>query len=307
MDLNPDEALAAAWLRSGSFVARVLERMSRFSLHQASTVIVLDHFMRDRIVAKGIPAEKVEILPLWSQGVRFDGAGRDCFRAANGLEGKFVVMYAGNHSPCHPLSTLVDAARALESDPGIVFCFVGGGSEFPKVQRSAEGLKNVLYVGYQPRAQLAAMLSAADLLVATMGTPFVGMVHPCKVYNMLSVGTPILYLGPKPSHITELLESESQVTRDWAHNAPWFTCAEHGQTDLVVKEILLARAARKNLTRNHEYPGAVNFSPDRILPKLIDQFESAADLERSTKGTGSVISRECHRNQRLERRANVSP
>ena len=32
--------------------------------------------------------------------VRFDPAGRERFRQTHGLDGKFVIMYSGNHSPC---------------------------------------------------------------------------------------------------------------------------------------------------------------------------------------------------------------
>ncbi|HEY5909675.1 MAG TPA: glycosyltransferase family 4 protein, partial [Verrucomicrobiae bacterium] len=139
MDLNPDEAIAAGWLRAGSLAARLLEGMSRFSLRQAAKVLALDRFMRERIVAKGIAPEKIVVAPPWTQDgeIRFDAAGRERFRAAHGLEGKFVVMYSGNHSPCHPLKTLVAAAEwlgreehAREGEAEIVFCFVGGGSEW---------------------------------------------------------------------------------------------------------------------------------------------------------------------------------
>jgi hypothetical protein len=42
-----------------------------------------------------------------------------------------------------------------------------------------------------------------------MGNAFVGIVHPCKIYNILAIGAPVLYIGPTPSHITDLLpESE---------------------------------------------------------------------------------------------------
>jgi hypothetical protein len=34
----------------------------------------------------------------------------------------------------------------------------------------------------------------------------VGIIHPCKVYGAMAVGRPVLYFGPKPSHIADLLE-----------------------------------------------------------------------------------------------------
>src|SRR5262249_28730964 len=81
MDFNPGQAIAAGWLRPGSLAARLLERMSRFSLRRAARIIALDRFMRDRIVAKGIAPEKISVIPPWAHDdqVRFDASGRDQF------------------------------------------------------------------------------------------------------------------------------------------------------------------------------------------------------------------------------------
>ena len=124
MDLNPDEAVAAGWLRADLFMRQMLERMSRFSFRRADRIIALDRFMRDRIAAKGIAPEKIAVLPPWSHDreVRFDAAGREQFRKARGLQDKFVVMYSGNHSPVHPLDTLMEAAESCRPMPQS--CFV---------------------------------------------------------------------------------------------------------------------------------------------------------------------------------------
>ena len=226
MDMNPDEALAAGWLREGSLPTRALEVMSRFSLRQSHRIIALDRFMRDRIVAKGIPAERVAVIPPWAhdEAVHFDAEGRARFRAAHGLTDKFVVMYSGNHSPVHPLTTLLAAARALADDPRFVFCFVGGGSEQPKVKKFAEEnrLQNIRCLPYQPLNELAGSLSAADLHTVVLGDSFVGMIHPCKIYNILTVGSPVLYIGPEPSHLADILASmgSSPHTARVAHGRP---------------------------------------------------------------------------------------
>jgi hypothetical protein len=39
-----------------------------------------------------------------------------------------------------------------------------------------------------------------------MGDPFVRIVHPCKIYNMLVLPTTIIYMGPLPSHVGDLFE-----------------------------------------------------------------------------------------------------
>ncbi|HEX9423172.1 MAG TPA: hypothetical protein VF899_08010, partial [Pyrinomonadaceae bacterium] len=91
-------------------------------------------------------------MPPWAQDdtVRFDQRGREEFRRQHKLEESFVVMYAGNHSPCHPLNSLVEAARCLSGRKEIVFCFVGGGSEQGKVQEFAalHKLENIRCLPY---------------------------------------------------------------------------------------------------------------------------------------------------------------
>jgi glycosyltransferase involved in cell wall biosynthesis len=243
--------------------------------------------MRDRIIAKGIPAERIAVLPPWSHDseVRFDPGGRERFREEHGLTGKFVVMYSGNHSPCHPLDTLLGAAARLADDPNIVFCFIGGGSEFKKVQRLAAGrppdqtkagrpftrstaegkFSNILCLPYQPLSQLAGSLSAADLHVVVMGDSFVGLVHPCKIYNILSVSAPVLYVGPNPSHLTEILG---------AVNGQLFCASSpHGHPERLVEHICTARQTTSPHSR--EAPPAIcaSFSKGVLLPKLIAELE----------------------------------
>jgi len=300
MDFNPDEAIAAGWLRASSFAARILECMSLFSLKHASRIIALDHFMCDRIVAKGIFADKIVVLPPWSHDgeVRFDPQGRERFRKAHGLNGKFVVMYSGNHSPCHPLDTLLQAANRLAEDAEIVFCFIGGGSEWRRIKEKAESRKqkaemrdpkseiydthieeagrstldvprstNLLCLPYQPLCELSGSLSAADLQVVVMGDPFVGLIHPCKIYNVLQVGAPVLYIGPVRSHISEISN---------AANGEFFClAARHGEVEQVVNHILRARAETTEFTRHLSPHLQSLFAKEAVLPKLIAELESA--------------------------------
>ncbi len=275
MDLNPDEALAAGWLREGSLPTRALEVMSRFSLRQSHRIIALDRFMRDRIVAKGIPAGRVAVIPPWAhdEAVHFDAAGRDKFRARHGLTDKFVIMYSGNHSPVHPLTTLMEAARQLADDPRFAFCFVGGGSEHPKVKRFAEqhGLKNILCLPYQPLAELAGSLSAADLHTVVLGEPFVGMIHPCKIYNILTVGAPVLYVGPEPSHLADILAGMA--------GSPHTARVAHGRPDEAVAQIRRIAALGTRGDRELFARTAAKFSVHTLRPQQVQLVEEACGVK----------------------------
>lgn len=268
MDLNPDEAIAAGWLRRNSLIAKLLQRMLIFSLKTASQTVVLDRFMKDRILAKGITPEKTLIVPPWSHdhAVSYNETGRQQFRTAHQLSESFVVMYSGNHSPCHPLDTLLTAAQELAPFREIKFVFVGGGSEKAKVREFASEMKldNILCLPYEPLDTLSHSLSAADLHVIVMGDSFVGVVHPCKVYNIMTVGTPSLYIGPSQSHVIDIAEANEKHT---------FLLSQHGDTATVVNSILNTfKSGPANRTRmNAEVPHA--FAKAQLLPRLIHAIE----------------------------------
>ena len=164
--------------------------------------------MRDRIQAKGIVAEKIQVIPLWAQSeLAFDPEGRKQFRRAHQLDSKCLVMYAGNHTPCHPLDTLIEAAKLVRDDPRLHFCFVGGGMEWGRLRNQAreENWNNATFLSYQPFEELAGLLSAADAQVVVMGEPFVGIIHPCKAYNFLATQRRFIYIGPERSHIADII------------------------------------------------------------------------------------------------------
>jgi hypothetical protein len=114
-------------------------------------------------------------------------------------------------------------------------------------------LSNVKCLPYQPLDQLSNSLSAADLHVVVMGDAFVGIVHPCKIYNIMAVGAPALYIGPQPSHVTDL-------------DSPTVFVKAHGDVRGVVESVLLARE------RHARASGGVegSFRKNRILPQLIN-------------------------------------
>ena len=275
MDLNPDEAIAAGWLKPESLTAKLLGGLLQSSLRRAERIVVLDRFVKQRIVAKGIPEEKLDVIPPWAHddSVRFDEEGREAFRRAHNLAGKFVLMYAGNHSPCHPLDTVLGAAQQLSARDDIVFVFAGGGSEQSKVREFARvnHLTNVLCLPYQPIERLSALLSAADLHAVLMGEEFVGIVHPSKIYNILAIGSPFLYIGPAESHLGDIISRLGD-----RHSA---FRARHGEVDPVVR-IILDRAeehravhplASGSVTSS---PLAQEFSKAVLLPRLVAHVEA---------------------------------
>jgi colanic acid biosynthesis glycosyl transferase WcaI len=269
MDMNPDEALAAGWLRPGP-VAGLLERVSRFTLAAADAVVVLDRYMQERVLAKGgVAAEQVRVVPPWSMDryAFFDPAGRAAFRERHGLQGKYVVMYSGNHSPVHPLDTLLEAAIRLQADQRFCFLFVGGGSEFGRLRGVAEarGLANVKFLPYQPIELLSGSLSAADLQAVVLGSAMVGTIHPSKLYNILAVGSAVLYVGPERSHISDAME--------WHQGCNNYIRVDFGDVAGLTGWLEADWTRWNEAGRAAVLPGALNYSQQLLLPQLVQIVE----------------------------------
>ncbi len=269
MDLNPDEAIAAGAVRPGGATAKLLAGLTRFSLRGAARVVVLDRFMRERVERYGVQPDRTVIIAPWSHDadVRDDEAGRNQFRKRHALEGRIVVMYAGNFSLCHPLDTLLETARRLKDEPDFLFLFVGGGEGARQVRAAAESgtLPNVRLLSYQPREGLAASLSAADVHVVVMGNAYVGILHPSKVYNALRVNRPVLYIGPEESPVADVLEAAGK-------GAVWRS-VRHGDVDGAV------RALRELQDERGEGAGLEESSAERSVPRMITELDRVARKE----------------------------
>ena len=151
------------------------------------------------------------------------------------------------------------------------FCFVGGGSEWRKIKEKDLSTinsqhSNLRCLPYQPLDQLSGSLSAADLHVVVMGDPFVGLVHPCKIYNILSVGAPVLYIVPRLSHVSEIADA--------ANGEVVCLPARHGEVDKVTEHIQQARKLSLRLPQGASPHLRSLFSKEAALSKLTAELES---------------------------------
>lgn len=230
MDLNPDQMIVAGKLSDSSLLARFSEWINRLILRRANSVIALDSFMAERLKSKVKLDGKLAIIPPWPYDNQLVDIQHDQnpFRNKYGFGDRFVVMYSGNITEVHPLDTLLAAITRLKGDDRFIFLFVGSESARKRIDAFAADnkLKNVMTLAYVPLAETQYSLSAADLHIVTMGDNMVGIVHPCKVYGIMSVGRPFLAIGPKESHIGEILKA-----------APVGWLVSHGDVDGVVKTL----------------------------------------------------------------------
>jgi hypothetical protein len=272
MDLNPDQLVAMGKLKATSLTAKFLDAVHRFILRRAALVVALDRFMADRLRRREVRDDKLLVMPPWPHEDHIHALAPEesPFRARHGLNGKFVVMYSGNHSPANPLYTLLQAAVRLKEDSSLRFLFVGGGLGKKEVESCIDThkLTNAISLPYQPLATLGESLSAADVHVVSLGQQMVGIVHPCKIYGAMAIGRPILYFGPEPSHIADLLRAHDYGYR-----------VAHGDVEGAVQAIeALKTMDRAALQEKGETAKAVlqsQLSQEMLCRVFCDRLEQA--------------------------------
>ena len=272
MDLNPDQLITMGKIGAISPTARFLEANNRMILRNSDLVVALDRFMADRLRPRcaGLD-DKLAVIPPWPHEAHVEPVVHDenPFRDEHGLQGKFVVMYSGNHSPSNPLDTLLAAAEKLKGDDRFRFLFVGGGIGKKAVEAFAKqhDLTNAICLPYQPMESLRYSLSAADAHVVSLGGDMVGIIHPCKVYGAMTVARPVLFLGPKPSHVSDLLDQ---------HDFGWHV--SHGDVEGMISTLReMVESPADELAEKGQTARRVlreSLSQDRLCGQMCDRIEA---------------------------------
>ncbi|MGA3170272.1 MAG: glycosyltransferase [Chthoniobacteraceae bacterium] len=159
---------------------RSLETLTWTYMHwfysQMDILYVNSEYYRQRWIERGIPAEKLKILPrgldttLFHPGKR-DGALREKFGARNG---EAVLLYVGRISKEKDLDVLAAAYRKLhERHPGARLVFVGDG---PYMKELRDALPGAIFTGYLSGADLAGAFASADIFVFPSTTDTFGNV-----------------------------------------------------------------------------------------------------------------------------------
>lgn len=207
-DLYPDIAVATGGVRN-RFLLAVLRRANRFAYARADTIVTLGHDMARRIIAKGVPAEKVVVIPDWVDCSRVTPLESNPFRSRFG--DRFVVMYSGNLGLTQQLEIVLEAAQHLKNDPRIVFVLIGEGARKQRLEESARamGLENVLFLPYQPVEKLAESLSAGDLHLIPLAPGTAGCLVPSKVYGILAAGRPFIAMMEEDAEVARIARENS--------------------------------------------------------------------------------------------------
>jgi colanic acid biosynthesis glycosyl transferase WcaI len=207
-DLWPASIVAVGAMREGRII-EALERLELFLYRQAQAVVVVTEAFRQDITRRGIPEDKLHVVPngadlSWCAPLPRD----EVFVRQHGLENELVVGYIGTHGLAHALDRVLDAADLLRDTPQITFFFAGGGAERARLEASvaARRLPNVALVARQPKSQMSRLWGACDVaLIPLRNEPVFATVIPSKLFEAMAHGVPVL-IGVPPGEATAIVE-----------------------------------------------------------------------------------------------------
>lgn len=195
-DLWPD-TLAATGMMGNPRILGMIGRTMQRTYARAARVVVISEGFKRRLLERGVPEGKIDVLMNWAEEGRLQVGVRNSDLARElGLEAPFVVMFAGTMGLAQALDPVLEAARLIaEKNPDVLFAFVGGGVEVERLKARVESerLANVRFVPRQPMERMGGILPLADaLLVHLRDDPLFEITVPSKTQAYLLAGIPIV-------------------------------------------------------------------------------------------------------------------
>lgn len=198
-DLWPESVVESGMAGNGRLnrlIARGISWWCRRIYSGASYVVTLSSGMRDAIINRGVPTEKVVSIPNWvEESIYFPMRRDEAIATELGMSRRFNVVYSGNVGFYQELSTAIYAAELLSDLPDFQLVIVGGGQADGEIRELTARLKleNVLFIGRQPYAEMGAITAIADvLLVSLVDLPLFEVTIPSKTQVALACGRPVL-------------------------------------------------------------------------------------------------------------------
>ena len=211
-DIFPDSLVNTGMTSEGSLIWKIGRKIENFSYKHAKKIIVISEDFKKNILAKGVPEEKIVVVPNWADisGVypveRKDHVLVDRY----GLDpNKYYITYCGNVGFTQNMDLLLEVAMELKDElPNLLFVIIGDGADKERVQKRVEEEKidNVIMLPFQTYEDIAHVFSLGDVGLI-ISKPGVGNNSvPSKTWTIMAAGKPVLASFDSDSELCKLID-----------------------------------------------------------------------------------------------------
>lgn len=243
--------------------------MHRRLMARADAVVVLGEGMRRTLVEdKGIPRERVQVIPVWGRPELQPVAQSASLRAALGVtRGELLVLYGGNMGVMQRLDVVLDAASMLMGHP-VKFLLVGDGTQRRRVvQRvTEERLENVTVLPVQPPDKFGELVSAADVCLVTLRAGMERLSVPSRAYTFMSAGRALV----------AVMSTDAELVHQINEGGGGWHASDAGELAALLERCAKCPAdvAQRGDLARRLYE--TRFSKDRVLSRFSELLEQTA-------------------------------
>lgn len=192
-DLWPD-TLSATGMISNRKVLNLVGKVCDFVYKRASKVVVLSPGFKKRIVSRGVPAKKVEVIYNWCNEPALSNFEQTEVKLPD--NGNLNLLFAGNLGFAQGLPSIIQAANILQSkNVGVNIVLLGDGVAKQSAVESAEemNLSNVHFLPRVSMQQVGSLLSEADMLLVHLNkNELFEITVPSRTQANMAMGKPIV-------------------------------------------------------------------------------------------------------------------
>lgn len=275
LDLWPESLFASGFdrLSDNRVSARMLHGWTNSMYRGSDQVAYISPGVRQLLVDRGVPPEKLHYIPMWADEETFKPGGILMRAELDIPADATVLVYAGALGAAQGLETLIDAC-ALINDPQFLCVIAGSGSAEQGLRERASGLGSVRFIGRVAQPQMTGLLASADAsFVSLRDTPLGRVSTPSKTQAALASGTPILMAAEG--------DARDVITRS---GVGW-TAAPHDAHDIaraIQQLIATPRIERLRMGQLARTTYEREFSLDRAVPQVEALLEAAATRDHTT-------------------------
>jgi len=207
-DIYPDVVVKLGILKK-PWVITLSRWLERFVYAGARHITVLSEGFRANLLRKGVPSEKLTVIPNFVDVDFIRPLSRDNgFRHRFGLDDRFVVLYAGNLGHSQSLEHVLECAALLQDRQDIAFVIVGNGSCKPHLEARARQMKlcNVHFIPFQPRRDVPDIYATADVSLVPLRKGIALDSVPSKAYTIMASARPVVAAVDPGSDTWNLVE-----------------------------------------------------------------------------------------------------
>lgn len=219
-DIFPENAAASGIIKKKSFAYKFILKFVNFGYEQADKLIACGEDMAEYFITKGIKPNKIKVIPNWADHELifpdFNIDRNEYFGID--LSNKIIIEFAGNIGRVQGLEFFLKLFEKTNNH-NLVLIIIGNGAHKKIIEEyiHQKNLKNVFLFNSKPRNEQNAFLNSCDIGLVTLCEGMFGLGVPSKVYNIMSAGKPILYIGDKRSEIDNYIsQNEIGWSFDWS-------------------------------------------------------------------------------------------